>query len=471
MRIVLGFLRADAGQTTLERPRHARRGRAGPGATCPRSAASTCGCRSSSSWSSSDPSTAVTPRGPDGSPRLAGPVPDRRARGPEGREPVQGQSAEGPVHRDGPPRPRRPAHGRAVRRPRSDQRRAPQGRLPRAAGPGQDAGLQHPPARPGRGAVRHGRDHRPRPDRHVRADPRRQALDRSPGRPRDDLQSDGDIDWLRSLPHVTVTRPGQDYTEVRVDAGGGSAVGPAGGDVHGRATCFASRSPTRRSRRSSSSVSARSTSRRRRSPPGRSGHERRSRNIVAVARREYTVRVRTRSFVLGTLVLLVAVLADRVRPDHHPRDRPVRTSSGIAVHVGATASHERSGGDPDDAPERHDRHRASRTRTSSPTSWSPPSPISPPLDRRSSPATTRPSSRSDARLDGDLDFTLYTNDNATGRTAGLVRRASTAIAIGDRLARLGVQPADQAGLFAPTEFGVAWPDPGPDRTDTRDDRR
>jgi ABC-2 type transport system ATP-binding protein len=30
---------------------------------------------------------------------------------------------------------------------------------------------------------------------------------------------DGDIAWLRSLPHVTVTRPGNDYTEVRVDTG------------------------------------------------------------------------------------------------------------------------------------------------------------------------------------------------------------------------------------------------------------
>jgi ABC-2 type transport system ATP-binding protein len=29
----------------------------------------------------------------------------------------------------------------------------------------------------------------------------------------------GTLAWLRSLPHVTVTRPGQDYTEVRVDAG------------------------------------------------------------------------------------------------------------------------------------------------------------------------------------------------------------------------------------------------------------
>jgi ABC-2 type transport system ATP-binding protein len=31
---------------------------------------------------------------------------------------------------------------------------------------------------------------------------------------------DGDIDWLRSLPHVTVTRPGEDYTEVHVESGG-----------------------------------------------------------------------------------------------------------------------------------------------------------------------------------------------------------------------------------------------------------
>jgi ABC-2 type transport system ATP-binding protein len=30
---------------------------------------------------------------------------------------------------------------------------------------------------------------------------------------------DGDLDWLRSLPHVTVTRPGRDFTELHVDAG------------------------------------------------------------------------------------------------------------------------------------------------------------------------------------------------------------------------------------------------------------
>ena len=30
---------------------------------------------------------------------------------------------------------------------------------------------------------------------------------------------DGDLDWLRSLPHVTVTRPGHDFTELHVDTG------------------------------------------------------------------------------------------------------------------------------------------------------------------------------------------------------------------------------------------------------------
>ena len=30
--------------------------------------------------------------------------------------------------------------------------------------------------------------------------------------------TDGDVSWLMSLPHVTVTRPGEDYTELRVDA-------------------------------------------------------------------------------------------------------------------------------------------------------------------------------------------------------------------------------------------------------------
>ena len=57
---------------------------------------------------------------------------------------------------------------------------------------------------------------------------------------------------------------------------------------------------------------------------------------------------------------------------------------------------------------------------------------------------------------------LYTNETS-GRAAALAWQASNAIAVADRLDRLGVSAEDQAGLFGPAEFGVAWPDPN--RTD------
>ena len=62
-----------------------------------------------------------------------------------------------------PPRPRRPAHGRAVLGAGPDQRGVAQGGVPRAARSGQGDRLQHPPDGGGRGAVRRDRDHRSRP--------------------------------------------------------------------------------------------------------------------------------------------------------------------------------------------------------------------------------------------------------------------------------------------------------------------
>jgi ABC-2 type transport system permease protein len=61
--------------------------------------------------------------------------------------------------------------------------------------------------------------------------------------------------------------------------------------------------------------------------------------------------------------------------------------------------------------------------------------------------------------DGELAFTLYSDDTTatTQRTALL---ATTSIAIADRLDRLGIDPASQAGLFAPSHLEVSWPDPG-----------
>ncbi len=59
---------------------------------------------------------------------------------------------------------------------------------------------------------------------------------------------------------------------------------------------------------------------------------------------------------------------------------------------------------------------------------------------------------------GELAFTLYTNDTS-GRASTLAWQSANAIAIADRLDRLGVAGEDQAGLFAPAQFTVTWPDP------------
>ncbi len=58
--------------------------------------------------------------------------------------------------------------------------------------------------------------------------------------------------------------------------------------------------------------------------------------------------------------------------------------------------------------------------------------------------------------DGELRFTLYTDDPGAERI-GLL--ATTSLAIADRLDRLGIQSASQAGLLAPSRYEVSWPDP------------
>ena len=187
-------------------------------------------------------------------------------------------------------------------------------------------------------------------------------------------------------------------------------------------------------------------------------------NISAVARREYTVRVRTRSFVFGTLILLVAVLAIAFVPiivqamDQGDAQR-------IAVHVGASGL----GGDPVASLNLQLNAATDTGETTAPKA--PDYAVSSVPDLGTARQAVGAGDYA-AVLDigrsasGDLVFVLYTNDNAAGRTAALIRQASTAIAVSDRLSRVGVAPSEQATLFAPTQFGVAWPDPtrtGPTR--------
>jgi ABC-2 type transport system permease protein len=185
-------------------------------------------------------------------------------------------------------------------------------------------------------------------------------------------------------------------------------------------------------------------------------------NIAAVAEREYRVRFRSRSFVFGTLLLVVGVIAIAMVPVILRAIEGTGASQRIAVwtNVPDLAADPAAtlgvllnppagagqGGQPSGrgyAVRRVDDLAAARAG----------------VERGDDSAVlgiTR-----DER--GDLVFTLYATDPATSRTAQLIRQAVTALAIADRLARLGVAPLEQARLFAPATFSVASADPS--RTD------
>lgn len=184
-------------------------------------------------------------------------------------------------------------------------------------------------------------------------------------------------------------------------------------------------------------------------------------NIVAVARREFVVRVRTRAFLLGTLLLvlgvvviaLLPVIVQQIDRTNATRVAVVAPSEALATRASTTITtllNATPGGD-------------------QPAGGSPPEFV---VTVVGDVATARSDIR-DGRYaaalqiarsaDGGLVFTLFTNDPASGRIPGLLQQAANAIAIGDRLDRLDIAPADQASLFEPAPFTVAWPDPS--RTD------
>lgn len=179
-------------------------------------------------------------------------------------------------------------------------------------------------------------------------------------------------------------------------------------------------------------------------------------NIGNVARREYTTRIQTRSFLLGTLLLVigVAVIAflpvivryidrtggEKVAVHQAVPDLPTDPVATLTTLLNAPTFTGQAAGDQPDfvVTAVPDLDAARRAATAG--------------DYAAVLSITRASS-------GELEFTLYTDDNATGRTAQIVHQASNAIAISDRLSRLDVDPADQATLFVPAEYSVRWPDP------------
>jgi len=181
-------------------------------------------------------------------------------------------------------------------------------------------------------------------------------------------------------------------------------------------------------------------------------------NIATVARREFEVRVRTRSFMLGTLLLVVGVIAIALLP---VIVRYVDRTDATQVAVVVTAPD--LAGDPVATLDRL---------LNAPTAGADPDAqpdyvVSEVSDvergREAVAAGTYAALLAIERPAGaELAFTLYSNDTS-GRAATLAWQASNAIAVADRLERLGVAPADQPLIFAPADFAMAWPDA--DRTD------
>lgn len=184
-------------------------------------------------------------------------------------------------------------------------------------------------------------------------------------------------------------------------------------------------------------------------------------NVLNIARREVEVRIRTRSFVGSTILLVLGVFVIALLPVIISK-----IDSGDATRIEVAAPTEQLAS------------RATATITtllnatadgSAPTASTQPDYVvttAADIDaaRRDVVAGRYAGALGIERApDGGLAFTYYTNEPATGRTPSLLRQAANAIAVSDRLDRLAVAPADQAALFTPAAFTVGWPDPA--RTD------
>ena len=179
------------------------------------------------------------------------------------------------------------------------------------------------------------------------------------------------------------------------------------------------------------------------------------RNILAVARREFFVRARTRSFVIGTLFLAVAGAALVLAPiGIRWFEGDGKTAVGVVDLADPPASF-----DP-----------VSRLAILLNASAASPTGDEAGFDVTSSPdaSVARDEVESgdlsaalviDRTEAGELAFTVISKDPAGRRTPELLRQASFSLAIADRLDRLGVAPGDQAALFAPPEVDVETPTP------------
>jgi len=208
--------------------------------------------------------------------------------------------------------------------------------------------------------------------------------------------------------------------------------------------------------------------------PTRSG-DRLFPNGAIVAQREYTQRVRSRTFVLGTIVLVALAFGAALIPVF-TRVLDQQFSNKVAVYAAAaalpfdplpliTTSLNGAGGGAGVAAS--PRPSASTGPAASPSTGVP---ANPEFTVTSVPDLEQ--ARTDLRAgsydglivisrttSGDVRFEYLTDAAPDGRSAFYVRQAATAIALEDRLDRLSIPPTAQAELFAPVVFDVLPKDP------------
>jgi ABC-2 type transport system permease protein len=183
-------------------------------------------------------------------------------------------------------------------------------------------------------------------------------------------------------------------------------------------------------------------------------------NVVAVARREFTWRLSTRAFRYSTVILVIAGVALSLAPtilsfldrgSGGDRVEVVVGDSAPAVDVVlALGSVLNTQGAP--------------LPITSKTDPAPRFQVVAAQDLDAARAnvvdgTTTAVLALDRATNGDLKFDLYAKDGPLSRRNQLIRQASIAITIQDRLTRAGVPPIDQATLFNPPEFAVLPADP------------
>jgi ABC-2 type transport system permease protein len=179
----------------------------------------------------------------------------------------------------------------------------------------------------------------------------------------------------------------------------------------------------------------------------------RPRNVLLIARREYLVRARTRSFKLATAFLVVGAFALALAP---VLIRLVEGgTSGDRVGIASTAQL------PLDPVGQFTAILDVPTITGTGPAYAF-SAVADPADGRA--RVERDELNALVQIDrdaaGELTFLIVSKDGVAARTPTLLRQAAAALAIQDRLARQGISPTQQAALFAAPVVTVERPVPG-----------